>query len=278
LVGHRTTEETSFMTLTPVRTLTTGRIAFALVAALAAAPVKADVIDLTTRGSSGMSQGALFLQADPQPTGTGIFNPFVRIQQTGTERGYNTDARPVEFQTKDDNHWTHSLLLSSLDKVTMGTTDYYKFTLDVNEQGNTTGRLLSLNDVRVYLGDSGSLTGFNDGFGNHSRKVYDLDAAGDTTIELDYKLNSGSGSGDMFALIPVSYFQGFPNKFQYVYLYSAFGNPNQSDAGFEEWSALTGKTPPPPTTNSVPAPPSVLLAGLAMGMGFLGRLRRRTAA
>src|SRR3954453_4324920 len=67
------------------------------------------IINLTTAGSSGSSQGAYFYQADPQPTGTGVFQPFVRIQQTGTERGYNTDARPVEFQTKDENQWTHSL-------------------------------------------------------------------------------------------------------------------------------------------------------------------------
>src|SRR5207237_2020334 len=91
------------------------RVATAAFLLLASAPARAEyVINLTSAGSSGTSQGALYEQADPQPTGTGVINPFVRIQRTGTERGYNTDGRPVEFDTKDQNQWTHSLPLSSL--------------------------------------------------------------------------------------------------------------------------------------------------------------------
>lgn len=238
------------------------------------------IIDLTTAGSSGSSQGAYYYQADPKPTGTGVFQPFVRIQQTGTERGYNTDARPVEFNTKDQNQWTHSLALSSLTNVTMNGIDYYKFTLDINEQGNTTGSLLSMDDFRLYLGNSPSLSGWNDGFGANSVKVYDLDAGPhkDGTVNMNYKLNSGSGSGDLAVYVPVSKFAPYANSpYQYVYLYSSFGSPYSSDAGFEEWSAYTnsGSAPPPPPSNSVPAPAGLLLGLIGMGGCLLGRVRRK---
>jgi len=220
------------------------------------AQARADfIISLQTAGSSGSSQGAYFYQVDPRPTGTGVFDPFVRIQQTGTERGYNTDARPVEFETKDQNHWTHSLQLANLTSVRISGIDYYKFTLDINEQGSTSGSQLTMNDFRVYLGNSPSLTGWNDGFGSNSVKVYDIDAGsgGNGRVDMNYRLNSGSGSGDMSVYIPVAKFTGFANQYQYVYLYSAFGNPYSSDAGFEEWSAYT-KTGTTTTNNPVPAP------------------------
>jgi len=244
--------------------------------AWAAPPARADAINLTTTGSSGTANGGLDVQTSPQPTGTGYIGPFVRIQMTGTERGYNTDARPVEFDTKDQNQWTHSLNLSNLTPETINGTSYYKFLLDINEEGNPSGKLLSLNDVQVYLGNSPSLTGYNDGFGANSVGVYDLDAGKDNTVELNYKLNHGSGSGDMFLYIPTSAFAGFDSQFQWVYLYSAFGNPHQSDAGFEEWAAYTQpSTTPPVTNNPVPAPPSVLLGAIGLGCAAMGRTIRR---
>ena len=208
-----------------------------------------------------------------------MINPFVRIQRTGTERGYNTDGRPVEFDTKDQNQWTHSLPLSSLSAETINGTAYYKFLLDINETATDKGKLLSMDDFRLYLGDRPDLLGWNDGFGADSKKIYDIDAGpdGNTRVDLNYKLNHGSGSGDMFVYVPVADFQGFGSQFQYVYLYSAFGNPHSSDAGFEEWWAQTGPsvTPPSPPPNGVPAPPSVVLAGLALGGLGLRRLVRR---
>jgi hypothetical protein len=257
---------------------------------VASAAYVSSTIDLTTTGSTGSSQGALFYQADPHPTGTGYIDPFVRIQMRGFERGYNTDARPVEFETKDENQWTHSLLLANLDPVTIGSTQYYKFSLDINEQGNATGSKLSMNDFRVYLGDSPSLTGWNDGFGANSVKVYDIDAGKqgnktiDVTVELNYRLGHGSGSGDMSVYVPVDLFQRYGSQFKYVYLYSSFGNPNQSDAGFEEWWAQTRTQvppppPPPPPPGAVPAPPALVLALIGFGGLFFGRnLRRRAAA
>jgi hypothetical protein len=258
-----------------------GIVTFALLALFPRHVQANSIIDLTAAGASpATNQGAIFSQTSLQPTGTGVFDPFVRIQQNGTEAGYNTDARPVEFQTKDQNQWTHSLTLNSLSTVSMNGTQYYQFTLDINEQGNKSGALISMDDFRVYLGNSGSLTGFNDGFGSNSVKVYDMDAVNDTTVDLNAKLNPpGSGVADLNVYIPVSAFAGFGSQFQYVYLYSSFGNPHASDAGFEEWASLNGKngsSPPPPS--GVPAPPGLLLGLLGIGAGLVGYARRKASA
>lgn len=248
-----------------------------IAAAILPSPARAEVIDLTTYGSSGTAAGGLFYQANPQPTGTGYIDPFVRIQRTGTEAGYNTNGQ-IEFQTKDDggHNWTHALPLNTLQAVTINGIQYYQFMLDINEKASDAGRLLSLNEVQIYLGKTGDLTGFTEdvGFGGtKSVKVYDLDKNSDVTVELDYKLNSGSGSGDMYMYIPVSLFTKYDiTKYGYVYLYSEFGCPNGSDAGFEEWAALKGGTPP---VNGVPAPPGLVLAGMGISGLLLGRLRFR---
>ena len=229
-------------------------------------------IDITTRGAAGLGNGAWYIQTDPQPTGTGVIQPFVRIQNKVTESGYNTDYRPVEFDTKDENQWTHALKISDVPVVSHVdgngvTTQYRQFLLDINEGGNTTLQQLSLNEVEVYLGP----TNLEHNYPNLGTKIYTLDTGGhDRTVELSYRLNSGSGSGDMFLLVPNSLFTG-PN--QWVYLYSNFGVPNGSDAGFEEWAVLKANNPPPPPPGEGVPLPAVAYCGFAL-LGGLG-LRRR---
>jgi len=259
-----------------------------VVVGLMSLDASAGFINLTTIGSSDTdSQGAIFSQSSRQPTGTGVIQPFVRIQGTPVEGGYNTEGQ-IEFQTKDTNQWTSALPLDSLSKVTIGSTQYYSFFLDINESNNAQSGLLSLDDMRIYLGKSDSLTGINltrptDGFGSQSTKVYDLDANGDTYIKLNYSLSGGSGAGDMFAYIPVSLFANIDPSFKYVYLYSHFGDKYASNAGFEEWAALKGPTTGPvinPTGGggAVPAPPGVVLAGMGLVGMLFGRRFRREAA
>lgn len=245
-------------------------------------PVRAEyIIDLTTYGATSTYQGAVFQQSSMQPTGTGVFDPFVRIQESGPrkdgyERGYNTDGKE-EFDSKETggHNWNHSLRLDSLAATTIDGVDYYAFKLDINEKGTAEGAKLSLNEFQLFLGNAPDLTGFqeNTGFGSASRLVYDLDASGDARIELFYRLESGSGSGDMIAYVPTAAFAGFAGAFQYVYLYSAFGRPNVADAGFEEWAAQTGGGGT--TNNPVPAPPAVVLTLVGV-MGCM--LTRRTRA
>src|SRR5258705_12872594 len=76
------------------------------------------VVDLTTAGSKGTINGAILQQYSPQPTGTGVLNTFLRVQNDGAEQGYNTDFRKLDLdQTNDPS--TRSLLLSEIPNVTI---------------------------------------------------------------------------------------------------------------------------------------------------------------
>ena len=216
---------------------------------LSAVPVRAAMYDLTTVGASATINGAYFIEASAASTGTGVIQSFVRIQASGDEEGYNTDARPLEFDENSSATFTHSLLLNSVPIVNLGGTDYREFLLDINQTHNNP--LLSLDKIEIYQASAGNLTGYP----ALGTKIYDLDTGEDNWIKLDYSLNSGSGSGDMFAYIPSSLFDG-----DYVYLYSKFGTSIPSNDGFEEWAVRTAAEPPP----VVPVPGAVLLGLLGL--------------
>src|SRR6266498_4884268 len=100
-------------------------VAALVAAALLPSAARAETIDLVNN-TSGTAPGALFYQTNQQPTGTGYIDPFVRIQRTGTEQGYNTDvAKQSDFQF-DEKYgiWTHSLPLNSLQTVTIDGKQY----------------------------------------------------------------------------------------------------------------------------------------------------------
>lgn len=192
--------------------------------------------------------------------GTGVFQPFVRIQETangstlksnGIEAGFNTDGRSGvgQLATELDNHdkggsnWNHSIKLSAIPTVTVcdggGTTgtnckQYYEFLLDTNEQGNSPNSGISMDEFKVFTAAAGDIhayagaddtTGFTN-FGLTGATLrYDMDAGpgGDASILTDYRNFSGSGNGvDLQALVPVTNFAGVATD-SFVYLYSKFG-------------------------------------------------------
>lgn len=201
--------------------------------------VPAALVDLTSYGSSGIANGAIFRQADPQPTGSGVIHSFVRIQGSGVEQGYNTDARPLQFDENKSPTFTRSLAVGDVPVVHVGNTDYREFMLDINQKSSSP--LLSLDELRLYIGGARNLTGYNSTTNSLAglTPAYDMDGAGDATVKMDYRLNPGSGGGDMFVLIPNSAFAGSsPNSF--VYLYSKFGGSWGANSGFEEWAVRQG--------------------------------------
>lgn len=242
------------------RILTTAATATAAFAFAAAAP--AATIDLTTAGSSGTLNGALFQQANPQPTGTGVIDPFVRLQSNGSEQGYNTDDRPTQFDEKTDIH-THSLQLSDVGAVTLSGVTYREFLLDINEPRNATSGLITLDKMQLFLSGSKSNT-----YPNLGTKVYDLGAG--NSVLLNASLTHGSGSGDMFALVPESAFANHPGT-DYLYLYSHFTG---GAGGFEEWASMGTGGCTPPVTPSVPEPATATLSLAALSMLGLRRPRR----
>jgi hypothetical protein len=234
--------------------------------------------DLAISSPQNAGNGGLFYRTDLQPTGTGVLQPFVRIQGKPVEEGYNTDGA-IEFDTKDHagQNWTHSITLADVPIVTIDGVQYREFILDINESTAQANRFLSMNEMEVYLSDTNVLSSFDrtthtfaSPAANVTTLVYDLDTGGDKLVRMDYSLASGSGSGDMFAYIRADLFVG---SGPYVYLYSKFGNPDVSDAGFEEWATRPGATP------TVPLPASVW-GGLTL-LGLLGaakiRSRRQSA-
>ena len=238
--------------------------------------VQADMLDLTELGVGGWIDDAYFLQIDHSSTGTGVIESFVRMQGKGFENGYNTDGTP-EFDTKG-GLWTHSLQLGDVPIVELGGINYREFLLDINQAKNVNPSLLSLDTIEIYLDGVGNNDIYADGLGT---LVYDMDAGPDQWILLDYALNAGSGSGDMFAYIPDSVF-GDADAEEYVYLYSEFGGSgnefypiagNLANAGFEEWAVrMIASTP---QGAPVPVPAAVLLGML--GLGAMGLKLRKFA-
>ena len=249
--------------------------------ALGAASAQATTVDLVT-GDTGTANGSLYYWVDASSTGTGVIEPFLRVQNSsGTEQGYNTDLADASgpWETKSGT-WTHDLLLSDLVTVTIDGTSYYEFLLDLNETNSKDGRFIDLNSVQIYTRDT-AIPALTTTLSDLGTLRYDMDtgADGDVTVAMDYTRNPGSGAGDMLMYVPTSYFAGVAAD-DYVYFYSLFGIPHEVDAGFEEWALrVCAEDDPscggPPA--GVPEPGTLSLLGLGLlGLGY--GMRRRFQA
>jgi hypothetical protein len=197
-----------------------------------------------------------------------VIDPFVRIQDSGSERGFNTDYRPLNGDLADVNNspqFTHSIFVSDFGVVDRAGTPSIRFLLDINQQGSHP--LLSLDRLRVYTADAPDIHTNAALFAQNL--IYDMGEG--NKIYLDYSLEHGSGSGDMLAYLPASMFAGLGGK--HLYLYSEFGATGgdyASNDGFEEWARIDDARPGAP----VPEVPTYMLLG--GGLLALLTLRRRT--
>lgn len=245
------------------------------ICAATAGAASAAILNLTTAGSSGYINGAYFTTADNHSTGTGVIAPFVRVQDNGIADGYNANTQNPDavdvMQDVKTGTWTHDIQLSAIPQVTLADNNtYYEFLLDINQTKESP--LLSLDMIQIYtrstaITDASSLALLTGDANNILRYNMDFGVSGtDNTIYLDYKLNEGSGSGDMFAYIPMSAF-GNAAQSDYLYFYSMFGatgKPYDENDGFEEWAVRT-----PTTTTRVPdGGTTIALLGMALlGLG-----------
>src|SRR3954465_14113733 len=82
------------------------------------------VLDLGSSGS-GTVGGALFSTTAIQPTGTGVFGPFMTLQSSGSEQGYNSAVG--NFDTKREAQWNHEIKVSDLQVTMINNVAYYGF-------------------------------------------------------------------------------------------------------------------------------------------------------
>lgn len=281
------------------RTYVKGLAVIAAFLALTASSAPASTpIDLTTAGATfnlTAQLGGNFIvqQTTISSSVEGSIDSFVQLQTVGrssSAEGYNTDARPVQFDENSSTQVTHSLLLSDVPVVNIGGTNYRQFVLDISPRGEGNDANLSLNQVQIFLANTNELTGAVHLFDAtsttppviaflvpNSTEVFRMNDSASNFLELQLQAsqNSHGNTGGMFLYVPDSVFQAAlatnPDQ-KYVYLYSQFGTPPGSfptQCGSEEWGTL--KTPP----NPVPEPSTVALALTGLGTLGLTRLRRR---
>ncbi len=231
-------------------------------AAISSFGAYATTLDLTSEGAIGSINGAYFQQVGPQPTGTGYIDSFVEINSNmDVTNAYNTTINDV-FDNGSTDQFNHELLLSEVPLVSLNGGLYYQFLLDINQTGADPN--LSLDEIQLFVSDTPNqdVDAFTGGILDlaDASLVYRLDAGGDNWIWLDYSLNSGSGSGDMFMYVPFDLLTGG----DYVYLYSRFGENYADNDGFEEWAVVAEE-------NVIPEPATVVL----MMMGMAGILYSR---
>lgn len=219
-----------------------------------------------------------------QPTGTGVFSPFLSLQQANgkvkTEQAYNTNGAPL-YMDEDRPAWNKTLTFNQLVTATIDSKSYYAFILDANEPGSDKS-LLSIDNIRIYT----SATDNTGTVGSDITKLDDLGtlrwALNDPTltagvpnitnwVKLDADQNNvgkpsngGSGMADMVVYVPTTAFTGVSGT-DYVWFYNLNGVHYSVDknlaaeAGFEEWKAVTGPEHQVPDGGS-----TLLLMGLAL--------------
>jgi uncharacterized repeat protein (TIGR01451 family) len=212
------------------------------------------VPDETTSASFTFTSGASVEYvgdaSNHQSSGTGLFDPFVRLQGSHstapTEKGYNTCSQSScggdvsEFDTKTGS-WTKAIKASAIpivdcDGAGSGTATCWELFNDIND-GNS-AKYISLTKVEIWFANNARITSYPFSAGGTFNQSKEYEFNGEIKM---HDVNSGSGRGDLRYLVPVA---GHPfNSSTYFVLYSEWGSLDPapdgknfaSEGGFEEW-------------------------------------------
>lgn len=212
-----------------------------------------------TAGGSQLINGALFQTTDLQTTGTGVIDPFLRLQKTNGELGLNSnsDANLLLGDTKSGT-FTHDVKLADLG-IQAG---FVGFLLDINQ--TSANPTILFDTFKVYT-RAGSITdGSADTLADLNDAIlrYDLGA---NSLLLNYDLNPGSGGGDLLIFLPTSFFLG-ATLADNLYVVAGFSGSND---GVEEFSTF-GVDRPTPGQFDFPSVPDNANTVILLGAGMLG--------
>lgn len=245
------------------------KLILASLAMASLATANATILDLSKQ-NSGTVNGALFEIGSIHPAGTGVFEPFLTLQNNGTEQGYNSSTG--NFDTKREPVWNHEVRFSDLQQTTINGIAYFGFAIDVNEPNGGGKDDISLIALNIYTSSTlqnGTSTDRNGNFnGSLGTLRYSLGA--NEVYYVDQ--HRGSGESDINVYIPVSLFAGAqPND--YIYMYQRWGSADaMTQGGFEETRLIAGITPIPELSSFFP------IIGLMVAVGATSALRRRKMA
>ena len=252
---------------------------------------------------------AIFSDNFVQPTGTGVFEPFLTLDSNGQtstgqrgngtaiEQGYNTDGFTALYLDQLRPQWNERLTLGDLAQIDVNGALYYAFLLDSNEPGAKKSTI-SIDNIRIY-------TSATDNTANVADDISKLDSLGtlrwamnddlttggnpdlngfnvDQWVKLDSSQenvgagsnnsNGGSGMSDMVLYVPVTDFAGsLPTD--YLWFYNLNGVHFSADSNLAAESGYE-------EWRAVTGPQRVpeggfTIALLGAGMIGIGALRRR---
>ncbi|MEO7677378.1 MAG: hypothetical protein ABIV39_11515, partial [Verrucomicrobiota bacterium] len=185
-------------------------------AGLLALAGSASAITITlTSGSptaTDTSTGIILSLATFQTAGTGVIDPFLRLQNTPAESGFNSSG-PPQGDAKN-GPFTHDLLFSTLQQRLVGSTLYYQFSVDINQTQNNPPNTITLDRFDLYTGNNANITSL-------AGLTLRVSLGDDYVVPTQ---NAGSGAGDLFIYVPISYFPANPGT--YLTLNASFSDAN----------------------------------------------------